>query len=115
MTHINGNWMNDDQREAAKSESLFPIMDDRVGQRRGYIPMALIRRHNDRAKLNHDQSVNRLRERGGLSPQEAMAVLANKSWSERPYRDEELAWAALQEIVKAEFPDFDCESGEIQY
>lgn len=106
MGHENGGWMNADQREADRGDAYFPIMAERVGSRLGYVPMALMRRAKERAMRNHQQTVEELRERGGLTAQEAMAVLQDVSYDERRWRDESPAWANLQLIVLAEFPDF---------
>ena len=41
------------------------------------IPFAMLIPHEDRAVLTHGQSLERLAGRGGLSPQEALAILDN--------------------------------------
>lgn len=46
------------------------------------IPWAMIAPHEAQAKTNHDQSLERLAERGGLSPGEAVAVLDGLRWRE---------------------------------
>ena len=46
------------------------------------IPWEMIAPHESQAQLNHGQSLQRLNERGGLSPSEAVAVLENKFWTE---------------------------------
>jgi hypothetical protein len=114
MVHENGGWMNEDQKSATKAGSLFPIMGEHKinGRKRCYVPMAIMRRHEAQTKRNHYQTLERLRERGGLSAQEAMAVVADEDWEKRSHKDEDSAWDELQRIVLAEFPGFDCETGE---
>lgn len=41
------------------------------------IPFAMLIPHEDRAVLTHGQSLEKLASRGGLSPQEALAILDN--------------------------------------
>lgn len=71
------------------SELTFPIMA--ITSRRGVmrrdfesdftIPLDLISPHEAQAQKNHDQTLQRLAERGGLSGLEALAVI-----EDRPYR-----------------------------
>ena len=58
------------------------------------IPFAMLLPHQRQAMLNHNQTLQRLRERGGLSPCEAMAILTDRHWH-RMDRDE-----AIQELTK---------------
>lgn len=61
----------------------FPLLKT-SSQRREYpdwpdgIPWAMIREHARQAIANHGQSLERLAERGGLSPLEMMCVLLGK-------------------------------------
>lgn len=48
---------------------------------------------------NHSQSLERLNERGGLSPQEMLAIMDGKLWEERLYRDESFAHEELKRRV----------------
>ena len=48
---------------------------------RDYIPYAVIKDYEEQAFKNHGQSLQRLAERGGLSYDEALAVLEDRSWS----------------------------------
>ncbi len=60
---------------SVKSERMFPIFegDD--------IPWSVIEPHEEQAKANHSgQSLDRLAERGGLSPNEALHVLYGLGW-----------------------------------
>lgn len=45
-----------------------------------------------RAKLNHSQTIDRLAERGGLSPAELWAAFHDKSWREAPDESTALEW-----------------------
>lgn len=60
-------------------EDRFPIMLD-YSHGKWYLPMSLFRPHEEQARRNHDQTLDRLRERGGLSPCEALAVLEDRPW-----------------------------------
>lgn len=44
------------------------------------IPWEMIAPHAAQAQENHDQTLERLNERGGLSPCEACAVLEDRPW-----------------------------------
>ena len=44
------------------------------------LPMEAFEPHDEQAYKNHDQSLRRLQERGGLSVCEAVAILENRSW-----------------------------------
>lgn len=48
------------------------------------IPWALIGPHAAQAKANHQQTLERLAERGGLSACEALAVLEDREWRAMP-------------------------------
>ena len=85
----------------------FPIMGDRHGQRRGCVPMAFMQQFEVGARLNHFQSIARLAQRGGLDPQEAMAVVQGVRYCDRRWRESEPAWANLKLIVDAEYPGWD--------
>lgn len=92
------------------SEDRFPIMGKRIGTRMGYVPLAFMRRFDSRARKNHGgQSIDRLKERGGLSAQEAMAVVQDVPWEQRRWLEDDAAWANLQIIVSAEYPEFSFE------
>lgn len=55
------------------------------------IPWSLIAPHEAQALRNHDQSLERLNERGGLSPEEALAVLEGAPWARATRADETAA------------------------
>lgn len=76
-------------------EPMFPILyqgcsqtnesRDRMRQlqlRLPSIPWSLIAPHEAQAQRNHDQSLKRLAERGGLSPGEALCTLGDRSLRE---------------------------------
>lgn len=44
------------------------------------VPWELIAQHERQAQSNHSQSLERLAERGGLSPCEALAVIEDRQW-----------------------------------
>lgn len=54
------------------------------------IPWSMILPHADHAEANHYQTLTRLGERGGLSPEEALAVLDGFSWFDRTWKDRPL-------------------------
>lgn len=68
--------------EKAKEWRPFPIMQDWKKRQDGRaitsIPWGVIAPHEEQARRNHDQSLKRLAERGGLSPCEAIAVLLGR-------------------------------------
>ena len=47
----------------------------------------LVAPHEAQAQRNHDQTLNRLAERGGLSPSELVTVLEDREWRVMPLRD----------------------------
>lgn len=47
-----------------------------------YIPWGVVAPHEEQALKNHDQTLERLNERGGLAPEELFAVLQDKHWRE---------------------------------
>lgn len=63
------------------------------------IPWSLIEPHRKRAMRNHDQTLERLAERGGLSPKEIMCVLEDRDWFFNP-ETETQALARLRELLK---------------
>jgi hypothetical protein len=57
------------------------------------VPWSLVAPHEGQARNNHDQSLDRLAERGGLSPSELWCVVLGKHWRERPADDDvSLEW-----------------------
>jgi len=83
----------------------FPIMASlpdrrRYGsQLRASIPWAMIEPHRKQAAKNHGgQSLERLADRGGLAPDEAIAVLEDRAWT---FKESLYARARLEELVRA--------------
>ena len=48
------------------------------------IPWAMLAAHEEQAKSNHDQSLEKLASRGGMSPSEMLAVLDDRKWKKMP-------------------------------
>ena len=71
---------------------LFPLQ---VGNRgaRAFVPWWIVAKCAERCDTNHSQTVERLAERGGLSPCELAAVLEDRRWHEMNDDD---AWAVIQ-------------------
>ena len=44
------------------------------------IPWELIEPHDDQAQRNHHQTLERLAERGGLGPSEAVVIIQDRQW-----------------------------------
>lgn len=67
----------------------FPILRNHIkGSCLNQIPWELIASHDKQAQRNHcGQTLLRLKERGGLSPSEAIAVLEDRRWE--PIQDED--------------------------
>jgi len=57
----------------------FPIMSMIPRGRRYYIPFAMLLEHEAQAKKNHDQTLQYLAKRGGLSSEEANAILEDRA------------------------------------
>jgi len=69
---------------------LFPVLwpygrDQRAELERGRcpasVPWAMVAPHEAQAKRNHDQTLEELARRGGLSPRELLAVLNDWPWN----------------------------------
>lgn len=80
----------------------FPILLDYPlparNRRRLTIPWEMIAPHEAQAKRNHDQTLERLAYRGGLSPREAVAVIQGVPFRDVPEGDAE---ERLEQLVKA--------------
>lgn len=60
-----------------------------------FVPWDLVAPHEKQAKENHSQTLERLNERGGLSPKELYAVVNDKSlsqWDNLPSEKECIDW-----------------------
>lgn len=55
----------------------FPIL---VSNPKEYIPLNIIKPHENQAIINHSQTLKRLAERGGLSWVETLCVLEDKKY-----------------------------------
>lgn len=87
----------------------FPIMIGHEGTKGpcpSSIPWDAIRPYAGQALVNHDQTLERLAERGGLDPVEAFFVMTNRTWNNvsTPVSEalEKEACAFLDGIVKDE-------------
>lgn len=52
------------------------------------IPWDMITPHEDQAQRNHSQTLKRLAERGGLCPEEMLAVLEDRDYRDRVTDDQ---------------------------
>lgn len=59
--------------EARRSKTQYPHS----------VPWDLVKDHDEQAQSNHSQSLERLAERGGLSPLELWCVVNDKKWHEK--------------------------------
>ena len=80
-------------------EKEFPIMSsykpsDRHINCPTSIPWDLL--NEEQAKKNHDQTLERLAERGGLAPSEALAIIERRTWKSMDYSE---ASAKLKELI----------------
>jgi hypothetical protein len=74
---------------------MFPVMVvNNLTRQRGkaWIPLAVVLPHEAQARANHDQTLQRLAERGGLAPCELAAVLNDRIWRKMDDAD---AWAEI--------------------
>jgi len=51
------------------------------------VPMAMLEPHRKQAQINHQQTIERLAQRGGLSPLELLAVLEDRPWKKMDKAD----------------------------
>jgi len=65
------------------------------------IPWDMIGPHNEQALRNHSQTLTRLKERGGLAPCEAVAVLEDRKWKKMPAVTSCARLIELLELFKA--------------
>lgn len=91
---------------------MFPIMIRNYGEyqdidqvRRAYgtsvivaLPFPMLEAHEKQAFRNHNQTIARLAERGGLTACEALAVLEDRAWRKEPIA---AAHAKLKELFCA--------------
>lgn len=84
----------------AQGERQFPILSQYRHEGVASIPWSIMAPHERQAQANHDQSLERLAERGGLSPCEAVAILEDRPW--RQMKDE--GARVLKSIIEARTP-----------
>lgn len=83
------------------SGKMFPVLEHDYAREPKYtgpreVPWAFIEEHEAQCKRNHDQTVQRLAERGGLGVDEMCAVVEDRRWH-RMLREE--ATARLVELL----------------
>ena len=76
------------------TERAFPMLITGEERRRHagvafprYVPWMLLAPHEEWARNNHSQTLERLAERGGLGPDEMMAILEHRRWRSMPMLD----------------------------
>lgn len=91
----------------ATKHLLFPILGERTGDPKTYIPWAVIAPHEGQALKNHQQTLERLAQRGGLDPAEAVAVLEDRDFRLMPYDRAHLRLGELVagRVIVAQEPD----------
>lgn len=87
----------------------FPVMwpllrvTEEVYERLGCprtIPWEVIAPHEAQAKKNHNQDLNTLARRHGMTPQELVAVLTDRYWGELVFMPHDEAIEELKRILK---------------
>ena len=64
----------------AQPEKAMTIMGSPGALKLPPIPWRIIAPHETQAQINHGQTLDRLRERGGLDATEAVAILEDRRW-----------------------------------
>jgi len=63
------------------AESTFPVLNyKRDNFPLASVPWEFVAPHEAQARRNHDQTLRRLAERGGLSAKEMLAVVTGRNW-----------------------------------
>lgn len=62
----------------------FPILHDTEIKS---IPWAVMAPHEQRALTNHRQTLEQLANRGGVTPEEALAIIEDRMWIRMPFRE----------------------------
>jgi hypothetical protein len=70
-----------------------------VGEAFITVPMEFFQPHEPQALINHSLNLRQLSEREGLSPQEAVAIIEGKDWSEVIQMDTDEAWETLNAAI----------------
>ena len=73
------------------TDRLFPVLK---GVTLKFIPWGLLDPHRRQADRNHGQTLEKLADRGGLSAEEAMAVIEGRRWTPLPDAEDRLRAAA---------------------
>jgi hypothetical protein len=67
--------------EASIWDRTFPVLNHRADNfPLSSVPWGFVAPHEAQARRNHDQTLQRLAERGGLSAKEMLAVVSGKHW-----------------------------------
>jgi hypothetical protein len=77
------------------SERRFPLLRSHLPAGHGCLPSVpwdLVAPHERRARTNHGQSLDRLAERGGLSPGELWVLVHDRPLHECPPEIDAIAW-----------------------
>lgn len=81
-------------------QDAFPIMGEKYGSKAGYVPIAFMKQYEAQAQHNHGQTLERLSQRGGLCPSEAMWLVEGVKWRGKEYSSEGAAWIILKAAVR---------------
>lgn len=66
---------------------MFPVLQGKTIKR---VPWAMLTPHEPQALINHDQSLERLAQRGGLGADEMIFILEDRGWThERDVQERE--------------------------
>lgn len=85
-------------------EKMFPVLNSG-----GWcVPHAAVERHARQCKINHGQTVKRLKERGGLDWSELVAVLSDAPWR---YIPENLARDVALELIAEQMKTQETKTG----
>lgn len=79
---------------------LFPVMGRKLGDPKLYVPWELVEPARAQAMHNHDQTLERLAERGGLDPVELYGALHRKNWTDLHYLDYDACLGWVKEQLK---------------
>ena len=77
-------------------ENKFPILGSKPKE---YIPLDIIKLHENQAIRNHSQTLERLAERGGLGWIEALCVLEDREYDFHTKLTEDIARIKVLEII----------------
>lgn len=84
--------------EAGKKRRMYPIIGTYPKE---YIPWDMLTPHEAQALRNHNQTLERLAERGGLAWIEVISILEDKPWSKTPMLPSDEARRIVLERVAA--------------